>query len=81
MERLSLELRTVHRRMARVKSSGQRQAASTLVSAMNMIPSAVSITADFDTASDVDELAAGIEQAVCKLAAAAAQSQSQGSST
>jgi diacylglycerol O-acyltransferase len=139
------QLRTVHRRMARVKSSGQRQAASTLVSAMNMVPSAVTawtvraltrlpqrgvvtlatnvpgprrrlrvmerqllhllpmspvalrlrtgiatltyadevafgITADFDTASDVDELAGGIEQAVCKLAAAA-QSQSQGSST
>lgn len=139
------QLRTVHRRMARVKSSGQREAASTLVSVMNMMPSAVTawtvrvltklpqrgvvtlatnvpgprrrlrvmerqllhllpispvalrlrtgiatlsyadevafgITADFDTAPDVDELAGGIEQAVLQLAAAA-RSQSKGSST
>jgi diacylglycerol O-acyltransferase len=140
------QLRTVHRRMSRAKSSGQREAASALVSAMNMIPSAVTswtvrvltrlpqrgivalatnvpgprrrlrvmerdvlhllpispvalrlrtgiatlsyadevafgITADFDAAPDVDELARGIDQAIRHLAdAARSQSQSQSQS-
>jgi diacylglycerol O-acyltransferase / wax synthase len=127
------QLRTVHRRLARTKASGQRQAGSTLVAASNMIPFAFSawtlralshlpqrgvvtvttnvpgprhrlrvmdrevirllpippialglrtaiailsyaehlvfgITADYDTAPDIDELAEGIQRGVSRLA-------------
>ena len=132
------QLRTVHRRLARAKSSGQRQAGDAFVAAANLIPFPLTawtvramtrlpqrgvvalatnvpgprhhthvfgcrvirlfpippialglrtgiaivsyadklvfgITGDFDTAPDVDDIARGIERALTRLAAVAAE--------